>query len=278
MPPDWIAQLPTALRILLIIGLAVAGHLLVQGIRWSAEHILAPARSGRSARMALARRYPKIASVTSLLVSGLTFSIYFVAVGFLLRELGISLTAYLATASIAGLAVAFGLQGLIQDIVIGVTMLFTDVFDIGDLIEVAGQVGRVDHIGLRFTILVNLHGQRVYIPNRNIGTVARFRGGAVRAYVDVQVPKGADPAAVRERVSGIASGMRAQHAAILLRDPELVSTEPHPAGWQYLRFKFRLWPGQGSLLETVFRQRVVTALQELDPGYRDWMVNITYRV
>ena len=44
-----------------------------------------------------------------------------------------------------------------------------------------------------------------------------------------------------------------------------------------LRIKFRVWPGQGTLIEGPFRQRVIHALRKLDPDYADWMVSVTYR-
>ena len=47
-------------------------------------------------------------------------------------------------------------------------------------------------IGLRFTVLINLHGQRIIIPNRNIATISQFRDGCIRAYVDVQLPQAID--------------------------------------------------------------------------------------
>ena len=102
-----------------------------------------------------------------------------------------------------GLAVAFGLQGLIQDIVIGLTLVFTDAFDVGDMIELSGsgvsaQVGRVERIGLRFTVLTNFQGQRVFVPNRNIVLVSRFRAGVIRAYVDIQIPEGLEEEVVQE--------------------------------------------------------------------------------
>jgi small conductance mechanosensitive channel len=280
MMDSWpiVAELPAALRIVVILGLAALAHFVVRALRRLGEWVLAPARTPRVARHELlARSYPKVASVTSLIVSALTFLIYFVALGLVLQEFRISLTAYLATASVVGLAVAFGMQGLVQDVVIGLTLIFTDAFDVGDVVEISGQIGRVEQIGLRFTTLVNLHGQRVYVPNRNIAMVGRFRAGVIRAYVDVQLPEGLDESAVRETVERVARGMRAQHPAILVTDPEISGPETaDPGGWRYLRVRFRLWPGQGALIETAFRQRLLAALRALDPSYPDWMVTVTY--
>ena len=279
-PIDLLFQLPAAVRILVIVVLAIVGHQIVQGVRRLSEQFLAPERSATvTAKEAVARSYPKFATVASLVVSALTFIIYFGAIGLILQEFDVDLKTYLATASVVGLAVAFGLQGLVQDVVIGLTLVFTDAFDVGDVIEVPGQIGRVEKIGLRFTTLVNFQGQRVFVPNRNILLVSRFRGGVVRAYVDLQVPEGADEATVRERVDRLARGFRAQHRAVVVTDPEIFGIfDAEPGGWRYLRIRFRLWPGQGPLIETVFRQRLLAALRAVAPDYADWMVTVTYRV
>lgn len=279
-PLELLAESPRIARILVMALLAVLAHLLVRGIHRLSETLAAPAgRPGTSSTESFARRYPKVATVTSLVVSALTFVIYFLAIGLILGEIGVPVAVYLGSASVVGLAIGFGSQGLVQDVVIGLTLLFSDAFSIGDMIEVSGQVGRVDRIGLRFTTLVNFHGQRVYVPNRNIMLVSRFRGGCIRAYVDIQIPEGADEAAIASRVEEIARGMRAQHRSIVVTDPEIFGVfEAEPAGWRYLRVKFRLWPGQGAIIETAFRQRVLAVMKEVDPEFADWMVAVSYRV
>jgi len=85
--------------------------------------------------------------------------------------------------------------------------------------------------------------------------------------------------AVRETVDRLSRGFRSQHRAVPVTDHEIFGIqEAEGGGWRYLRVRFRLWPGQGSLIETVFRQRILAAMKELDPDYQDWMVNVTYRV
>lgn len=275
-----ISALPLALRLVVIGGLAILAHVAVRAIRGVTERLLVPVRiPGVTRHQSVARRHPKVATITSLVVSALTFAIYFVALGLVLREFQISLTAYLATASVLGLAIGFGSQGLVQDVVIGLTLIFSDALDVGDMVEISGQIGRVDHVGLRFTVLVNVHGQRVYVPNRNIALVGRYRGGCIRAYLDVQVPEGADEAVIRDIVERTARGLRAQHRSIVLRDPDILGVRPaDPGGWRYLRVLFHMWPGQGALIETSYRQRLVAAVREVVPDYPDWMLTVTYRV
>lgn len=267
-------ELSQGSRVLLILLLALAAHLLVLVVRGLGTWALSP----DSGPASLARKRPKVATVTTLVVSTLTFAIYFTALGLVLDELGISLTAYFASATVIGLAIGFGSQGLVQDIVIGLTLIFSDVLDVGDVADVGGQTGRVESIGLRFTTLRTLLDQRVIVPNRNVGQINRYRNGVVRAYMDVQMPAGVPAEETRERVEEIARGFFAQHRGIVLSEPEIVGVRAaEPGGWSYLRLKIRIWPGQGALVETTLRQRMLAALRLLSPEYADWMVAVTYR-
>jgi moderate conductance mechanosensitive channel len=265
-------------RLGVIAVIAIGAHLLVRAIKAISDRLLAPATATNRAAAA-GRRHPKIATVVSLVASTTTFAIWFTAVGFALSQFQVNLAAYFATATVIGLAVGFGSQGLVQDVVIGLTMIFTDALDIGDTVEVSGQIGRVERMGLRFTTLQNFLGQSVFIPNRNIAVVGRYRRGVVRAYLDVQIPDGADPAALSARLQALATGFRAQHAAAVVTEAEIRDPRTAgPDGWRYIRIKFRMWPGQQGLVETVFRPRVVAFMRTIDEKYADWMAPVSFRV
>lgn len=276
---DMLEGLPPLLRVAAILLIALALHLLVRGLRRASEWIVAPDSSPELARELFIRRKPKVATLTTLAVSAITFTIYFIAFGLILSETGVTITTYFASTTVIALAVGFGSQGLVQDVVIGITLVFSDAFNVGDIVETSGQVGRVDTIGLRFTTLTNFLGQTVYIPNRNIGVIGRYRRGAVRAFVDIQLTRAVDEAIVIETVHAIARGLRSQQPAIVLTDPEVLGPfDAAPGDWRFIRVKFRVWPGQGALIENAFRQRALAALRQLDEEYADWMLTITYRV
>jgi len=279
-PGEFILSLPTSVRIVVIVLLAILAHFTVQGLKRLSGWMLAlKLETDTSTPEIFTRRYPKIATVTTILVSGLNFTIYFMAIGLILREFKVSLTAYLASASVIGLAVGFGLQGLVQDVVIGLTLIFSDALNIEDVVELSGQVGKVENIGLRFTTMVNLHGQKIYVPNRNITTISRFRRGSIRGYVDIQLPDEIDEETVTEAVKSIATGLFSQQKSIILEKPELFGVKEAKGGnWRYLRVKFRLWPGQNAIIETTFKQRVIDFMKKTHPNYSDWMITIAYRV
>jgi len=268
------------LRILLVIVLAVAAIFIVKAIRRLSQYLLTmKIDSKETSQEILTRRYPKLATIITIFVSAVTFIIYFVAVGMILREFKISLTTYFASATVIGLAVGFGLQGFVQDLVIGLTLIFSDALTIGEMVKLGDEIGKVDSIGLRFTVLINLHGQRIIIPNRNIATISQFRGGCIRAYVDIQLPQEIDEKKMLPAIQSICKGMYNQHRSIILAMPEIFGIKDVEYGqWRYLRIKFKLWPGQIKIIEETFKERVVQVLKKSDADYASWMITVTYKV
>jgi moderate conductance mechanosensitive channel len=267
------------LRIILILGVAALLHVVVRTLRRAGEWVVTPDSSPEVARELLTRRRPKTATVTTLVVSATTFVIYYFAFYFVVDELQLfDPVAYLASATVIGLAVGFGSQGLVQDIVIGVTLIFSDAFNVGDVVEISGQIGRVEKVGLRFTTLSNFLGQTVFIPNRTIGVIGRYRRGAVRAFIDMQITATMDDQDMIARITRLTRGLRAQQRALLLTEPEVVGPfTAEPDDWRFIRVKLRIWPGQGAFVETAMRQRLLATLRTLDPDYADWMLTISYR-
>jgi small conductance mechanosensitive channel len=273
----------TEMRLLLIVGLVIFLHVAVKIIRHGSEWLILKRKSHQKKHPLIFRtRQPKFITIIRLIVSALIFALYFFAVGLVLQEFGVNLTSYLAGASIIGLAISFGSQGLVQDIVSGMTLIFCDAMDVGDLVEIASPntivIGRVEEIGLRFTTLVNFLHQKVLIPNRNIDTVSRFPPGGVDAYGNVKIPAGADPQKVVQIVGDEAKGMWEQFGAIILSEPMIGEVErARGGGWSFFRVHFKILPGQGGLIEKTFRLRVVSAMKAFDPNYAEWQVPVTYR-
>jgi small conductance mechanosensitive channel len=154
-------------KVVLIAALAIGAHLVVLLIRTIDRIIL----------YRLTKKRAKWSSIQSLGFSILIFSVYFIAIGKILMELGVSLTAYIASASVIGLAVGFGTQGLIQDVITGVTIVFSNLINVGELVEVNGVTGVVRSINMRFIEIEDHLGNLAYIPNRTITKVVRYPKG-----------------------------------------------------------------------------------------------------
>jgi small conductance mechanosensitive channel len=270
-----------AVQIAIIVCLAILAHFLVRLLQFVSDWLIRKSAAKKSP-VGFVTQQPKFITLTGLITSALTLVIYSVGLGFIVNRLGMDthqfIATYLATASVVGFAVGFGSQGLVQDVITGLTLIFTDTLEVGDMVEVSGYVGRVEKVGLRFTELRNFFNQQVFLSNRNISNIARFPRGGVHAFVDVQIPDKADRGKIVEAVKRVAKGMWEQFRAIILHEPDISDVQPaKPGDREFIRVQFKIWPGQGALIENTFKQRVVEALKQIDPNYADWMVVITYR-
>lgn len=256
-------------RLMWIAGIALASHLGVIVIRQLARRVLS-SRLGSEA---------KAQTVTGFAQSSLVFVLYFGAFGFALDELGVPLTTYLAGASVIGLAVSFGSQGVVQDVITGLTVVFSDLLDVGDMANVGGQIGIVESIGMRLTTLVGFSGERVFVPNRTIANVVNYPRGYIWAYVDARIPSTDEDtrAKATELLSQIAHAAYEQYRGVLLVAPTVEGFRDTSAGYGYVRIKFRVWPGQGQLIEVPVKEGIANALKQLDPNYASWMVSVYYR-
>jgi len=255
-------------RIAMIVAVILGLHVMVIAVRHLGKKFKSLA--GRA-------RLSKPRTIASLATSMIVFLLYFIALGLILREIGVSLKAYLASASIMGLAIGFGSQGLVQDVVNGLTVVFSGLFNVGDMVEIAGQSGIVRSFGMRFTVIENSLGARVYIPNRTISNVVAYPRGYVQAIVDIMFTNDLQATnKVKETVTPIVSSLFEQLPGTLLAAPSMKGRVKTSAGKEYLRIEFHIWPERGSHLETAFKQELLFALKALDPKYQDWMVNINY--
>jgi moderate conductance mechanosensitive channel len=271
---------PAIIHVVVIVVLAFLAHLLVKIIRHISEWLINKSYAKKNP-LGFVAQQPKFITLTRLVVSAVTFTIYFLAVGFVLIAAfhfsDAFLTTYLSSAAVVGLALSFGLQGLVQDVVTCVTLILSNTIDVGDIVDLSGTIGRVEQIGLRFTKVINFYNQEIFVPNRNIANVARFPRGGVHAYADIQIPPKADQQKVIQTIHDAVKGTWKQFGAIILAEPELGEIEvAEPGGWNFLRVQFKIWPGQ-TLIETTFRSQMVSAMKTFDPSYADWMIPVTYR-
>jgi moderate conductance mechanosensitive channel len=270
---DWIANLATLslpLRLAAFASFAIATHLVVLLIRHLASILLTNQRT---------RRYQKLRSIGTLTTSAVVFTLYFLAIGLILREFGVSLTAYLASASVVGLAIGFGSQGVVQDVVTGLTFIFSDLIDVGDLVEVAGQAGIVKAITMRFVELENALGATVFIPNRTIANIVSYPRGYVRCIVDVTLR--GDQVARQEMENAAVRIMHTTHEqfpGILIKEPSVEGRIKLKAGKEILRIKFRIWPNRGQPIENTYLQELTAELKQIDAEYQSWMIAISYEV
>lgn len=123
----------------------------------------------------------------SLLKNGITYLTFFVAGLMVLQIFNVNTSAILASAGILGLAVGFGAQNLVKDVISGFFIIFEDQFAVGDYVEAGGVVGVVEEIGLRTCKIRKWTGQLQIIPNGEITKVTNYNRGYMMAVAMVGI-------------------------------------------------------------------------------------------
>jgi moderate conductance mechanosensitive channel len=114
------------------------------------------------------------ATLMKLLENMLTYVVYFIAIMSILAAVAIDVKAMLAGAGIVGLAVGFGAQSLVKDIITGFFIIFEDQFSVGDYVRIGQFEGTVEEIGLRTTKIKGFTGEINILPNGSIVEVTNF--------------------------------------------------------------------------------------------------------
>ncbi len=137
----------------------------------------------------------KISEGRSKTLEKLSINVYSYVLGFILIAtifglLNIDLAPLIAGAGIIGLAIGFGAQGLVSDIVTGFFLLIEKQVEVDEYVTAGGMNGVVEEIGLRTTQIRSFDGTLNFVPNRHISTVSNHSRGNMRALVDIGIAYG----------------------------------------------------------------------------------------
>ncbi|NNL74987.1 MAG: mechanosensitive ion channel protein MscS, partial [Desulfobacterales bacterium] len=112
-----------------------------------------------------------------------------------------------------------------------------------------------------------------------ITSVINYPRGYVRCLVDITLSNENEVAEqMIQKVSPSITAAFEQFTGIFITQPSIEGRFKTRSDKEFLRFKFRIWPGRGIVLETTLKQEIVQSLKELDPAYADWMVSVSYEV
>jgi moderate conductance mechanosensitive channel len=170
------------LRVLTIIIIAI---IVARLLRALTNRLVEAAKS--STRIAQMREQ-QTRTMAGILYSAGIFIIVAVSILTALPEFGFNVTPIEAAAAVASLAFGFGAQHLVKDLINGFFIVFEDQFVVGDLIQVNSELGRVEYLTLRRTMIRNTAGALVTISNGLIGQVSNFSRDWSQVFVDVTVP------------------------------------------------------------------------------------------
>ena len=137
-------------------------------------------------------RKVRIETLSKNLYTVIRFIVGFIIVMIILDMLGINTRSIIATAGIGGVAIAFGAQTLVKDIVTGIIIIVDDIFRVGDWIIAGGVEGTVETLGMRHTKIRDYDGSLHTIPNSQITNVQNLNSGPIKfecnIYLSYDVP------------------------------------------------------------------------------------------
>src|SRR5699024_2609888 len=129
----------------------------------------------------------KANTLAGILKNIIKYVFYFLGLIAVLDLFGIETSSLIATAGIGGLAIGFGAQSLVKDIITGFFIVFEEQFNVGDYVQIGEYEGIVEEIGLRVTKIRDFSGELHIIPNSNIIVVTNKNTEAMRALVKVSI-------------------------------------------------------------------------------------------
>lgn len=129
----------------------------------------------------------RVKTLESLLASVIKYTVYFIAGTTILHAFGVQVGAMIATAGVGGLALGFGAQNLVRDVITGFFILFENQFSVGDYVEVDGSGGIVEEMALRVTKVRDFNGDLHIVPNGAINHVVNKSNGKMRSWVNISI-------------------------------------------------------------------------------------------
>ncbi|GAA4509762.1 mechanosensitive ion channel family protein [Actinoallomurus oryzae] len=178
-----------------------------------------------------------------------------------LRYLHLDVTPFLASASIIGVAVAFGAQNLVKDFLTGMFMLLEDQYGVGDVIDVGSAKGTVEAVTLRTTRLRDVNGVVWYVPNGEIKRVGNESQNWARVVLDVPVEYDVDLDKVRTLLAETAGAMAIDPPwdEMIIDDPTVWGVQALSSDGMVVRVVCKTAPGRQSDVARELRERVKKA-------------------
>lgn len=192
-----------------------------------------------------------------LLESVLRYTVYFFVIVTCLSIFGVPVASLIAGAGILGLALGFGAQKLVEDVINGFFILFEDQYGVGDFVDIAGKTGTVQEFGLRTTTIRNGAGQVYIIPNGEIRDVTNYTSVSdMRVMVDVGISYDEKPAEAINKLEKLCQMIAGEKVDILTDGPKVLGVQELADSSVVLRVMARVKPMEHWGMERYIKQRI----------------------
>ncbi len=229
--------------------------------------VLSPAMMARrlsSLRERSERSRQRAQTLGTLFKSVTTAVVGSVAIFMVLGELGVNLGPLIAGAGILGVAIGFGSQAVVADLLTGIFMLIEDQYGVGDSIDVGEASGTVESVGLRTTRIRSLDGTLWHVPNGVIKRVGNRTQGWARAVLEIDVAYDTDIERAMDVIKGVADELWAEHIdeMTILEEPTMSGVQNLGADGVTIRLVVKTEPSEQWGTSRELRKRIKKALDE----------------
>ncbi|MGE7623390.1 mechanosensitive ion channel family protein [Viridibacillus sp. NPDC096237] len=194
-------------------------------------------------------------TILRLLQSVISYVVYFSAILAILSAMNIQVAGLLAGAGIVGLAVGFGAQSLVKDVITGFFIIFEDQFGVGDYIKITSVEGTVLEIGLRTTKIKGAAGEINIVPNGSITDVVNYSINNSIAVIDVSVAYNSDIAKAERLIEAYLINLPKKHEEITT-PPTLLGVQNVVGAEITLRISVETLPMQHFAISRMVRRDV----------------------
>lgn len=198
-------------------------------------------------------------TLRKLIENALVYVVYTIVILTIFDTVGIPIGTLLAGAGVAGLAIGFGAQSLVKDVISGFFIVFEDQFAVGDYVYVSEVEGHVEEIGLRTTKIKDWTGERYVIPNGNISQVTNYSIHNGVPVVDINIPYENDVNEAKRVIEEINKEVFAK-TDIFISEPEIIGVQTLDVSHYIIRVIAETTPGEQWTGERYLRGEIQSSL------------------
>jgi len=221
--------------------------------------------AGSEARAAKAREQ-QTRTVAVVLYSAGSKIVWAVALLTAAGQFGINVTPVATLAGLASLALGFGAQNLVRDVITGFYIILEDQFVVGDTIQVGDTIGRVEHVTLRRTVVRDARGALVTLSNGDIRTVGNLSRDWSQAFVDVALSPQLSQEKALQALEAAAAELRgdASWSQAIVDGPRILGLQNFDQNSSTVRLQVRTAPSRQDDVARELRRRIQLEFQRRD--------------
>mgnify|MGYP002723923439 FL=1 len=199
-------------------------------------------------------------TLISLVQNIVSYVVWFIVITTILKKFGISAEGIIASAGVVGLAVGFGAQTVVKDIITGFFIIFENQFDVGDYVKINSggttvAEGTVKSIGLRSTRINTISGELTVLPNGSMGEITNYSVTNGTSIIDIPVSPEENIDKVEKQLSEYLITIRSKYY-LFVSDPTVIGINSLNRDEIVLGITAETIPGEGAAGGRILRKEI----------------------